>query len=31
MYDKAQERKIPSNQIIIYGHSVGGAIAIDVN
>lgn len=25
-----QERKIPANQIFIYGHSVGGAIAIDL-
>ena len=25
-----QERKIPANQIIIYGHSIGGAIAIDL-
>ncbi len=25
-----QERKIPGNQIIIYGHSIGGAIAIDL-
>lgn len=25
-----KERKIPANQIIIYGHSVGGAIAIDL-
>ncbi|HIK15415.1 MAG TPA: alpha/beta fold hydrolase [Leptolyngbyaceae cyanobacterium M33_DOE_097] len=25
-----QERRIPPNQIIIYGHSVGGAIAIDL-
>ena len=25
-----QARKIPSNRIVIYGHSVGGAIAIDL-
>lgn len=25
-----QERKIPPNQIVIYGHSLGGAIAIDL-
>lgn len=25
-----QERKIPPNRIVIYGHSVGGAVAIDL-
>jgi uncharacterized protein len=25
-----RERRIPANQIVIYGHSVGGAIAIDL-